>query len=71
MRTLSQINKDYEEIIHGAAKEPYRSRKLADLMEEMEGEYKVPAARNEEWESRNRAVIALYRKISLSRDLQE
>ncbi|PGT78175.1 hypothetical protein [Bacillus sp. AFS040349] len=69
MRTLSQINNDYEEIIHGAAKEPYRSRKLADLMDEMEGTYKVPATRNEEWERRNKSIIAMYRKISLSRSL--
>lgn len=36
MRTLSQINQVYEEIIHGAAKEPFGSRRLADLMVEME-----------------------------------
>jgi len=69
MRTLSQINQAYEEIILGNTREPFRSRKLADLMDEMEREYKVPAKRNEAWENKNRAVIALYRKISMSRDL--
>lgn len=69
MRTLRQINQSYEEIIRGVTKEPFRSRNLADLMDEMEREYKVPAARNEAWESRNKAIIALYRKISLSRSL--
>jgi hypothetical protein len=69
MRTLSQINKDYEEIIHGTIKEPSRSRKLANLMDEMERDYKVPAARNEAWESQNKTIIALFRKISMSRSL--
>jgi hypothetical protein len=69
MRTLSQINQTYEEIIHGEGKEPYRCRKLADLMDEMERTYKVPMIANEAWESQNRAVIVLYRKISMSRDL--
>jgi hypothetical protein len=69
MRTLSQLNHAYEEIIHGEAREPFRSRKLADLMDEMERSYKVPALRNEVWESQNRSVIALYRKISISRAL--
>ncbi len=69
MRTLSQINQAYEEIIHGQVKEPYRSRKLADLMNEIEWTYNVPALRNETWESHNKMVISLYRKISLSRSL--
>jgi site-specific recombinase XerD len=69
MRTLSKINQAYEEIIHGATKEPFKSRKLADLMGEMERSYNVPIERKLSWESQNRAVIALYRKISMSREL--
>ncbi|MCR2820585.1 hypothetical protein [Lederbergia panacisoli] len=69
MRSLSEINQAYEEIIHGVSKEPLKSRKLADLMDEMERTYKVPILRNESWESQNRTVIALYRKISMSRSL--
>jgi hypothetical protein len=69
MRSLAEINRTYEEFIYTGAKEPYRSRKLVDLMNEMEREYKVPAARNEVWESQNKTVIALYRKISMSRSL--
>ncbi|HDR8412850.1 hypothetical protein M3568_18435 [Priestia flexa] len=69
MRTLSQINQEYEEIIHRVTKEPFKSRKLADLMDEMEWTYKVPILRNESWEGQNRSIIALYRKISLSREL--
>lgn len=69
MRSLAEINKEYEEIIHGIANEPFRSRYLADLMDEMEWTYKVPILRNESWEGQNRSIIALYRKISLSREL--
>jgi hypothetical protein len=69
MRSLVAINQAYEEIIHGISKEPYRSRSLAGLMDEMERTYNVPMIGNEAWESQNRAVIALYRKISMSRDL--
>lgn len=69
MRTLNQINQAYEEIIHGEAREPFRSRKLAGLMDEMERSYKVPALRNEVWENHNRGIIALYRKISFSRNI--
>jgi hypothetical protein len=69
VKTLAQINKEYEEIIHSIIKEPIRSRRLADLMDEMEMEYKIPVIRSEVWEIQNRAVIALYRKISRSRSL--
>jgi len=69
MKTLNEINKEYGNIIHYSLKEPTRSHRLAALMTEMEREFKVPAIRNEGWESQNKAVITLYRQISLSRDL--
>lgn len=37
MQSLAEINQAYEEIIRGIAKEPFRSRSLADLMDEMDG----------------------------------
>lgn len=36
-------------------------------MAELERTYKILMARNEAWEKENRAGIALYRKVSLSR----
>jgi hypothetical protein len=69
MRTISQIHQAYEEVIYAIEREPFRSRCLAELMEELETDYKVPALRNAAWESQNRTVIALYRKISMSREL--
>lgn len=56
MRTLNQLNQTYEEIIHSTLQEPDRSIRLADLMTEMEGTYKIPLLKNEAWESQNRAV---------------
>lgn len=67
MKSLKEINAAYEEIIR--QREPMRSRKLADLMGEMERQYKIPMVRSEAWEKENRPVIAMYRKISMSRDL--
>ena len=67
MKTLLEINQQYQEITHSDMKEPTRSRKLTGLMTEMEAEYNIPIIRTEEWEIRNKAVFVLYRKISMSR----
>lgn len=69
MKTLTEFNQEYEQIIFSAATEDRKARNLAELMTEMERTFKIPALRNEEWESKNRSVIALYRKISISREL--
>lgn len=71
-RTLAKINEDYERILHLSSLTNYQKAvKFADLLTEMEGSYKVPMLRNPEWESQNKAVIALYRKISLSRAIDD
>jgi hypothetical protein len=71
-RTLSEINTDYEKILHSPSITNYQKAvKFADLLTEMEGSYRVPMLRNPEWESQNKAVIALYRKISLSRAIDD
>jgi hypothetical protein len=67
MKTLSEINHQYQEISHSNMKEPIRSRKLTCLMTEMEAEYNIPLLRTEEWKIINKAVFILYRKISMSR----
>ena len=67
-RTLSEINADYESILHSSAlTNDQKAVKFADLLTEMERSHKVPMLRNPEWESRKKAAIALFRKISLSR----
>lgn len=38
-------------------------------MSEMEQEFQIPSLRSTEWERENRAIITLYKKISMSRKL--
>lgn len=66
-RTLIEINADYENILHSSMSDYDKSVKFARIMTEMEHTYHVPLLRNVAWEQENRAVIALYRKISMSR----
>ena len=64
---LSEINRTYESIIHSNFSEDKKAIKLARLMTDMEGYFSIPMLQDEKWESENRKVIALYRKISRSR----
>ena len=63
MRRLAEINEEYEQIMRSPSGEA-RDRTLGQLMTRLEYEYHIPALHNEKWEQKNRAVIALYRKIS-------
>jgi len=64
---LSEVNQEYEHIIGSEETQEVKNSQLSDLMTRMERHYKIPALRNEEWEMENKAVIAMYRKISSSR----
>lgn len=64
--TLGELNKEYEQIMRSPAGSA-RDRALSQLMDRMEQEYHIPALQHPEWESKNKAVIAMYRKISMSR----
>lgn len=66
---LSDINRRYEDIIHSNLSQEEKNDKLRTLMNMMEQVYKIPAQRNPEWEQENKAVIALYRKIAMSRNI--
>ncbi|MDF2000217.1 hypothetical protein ABGT24_27385 [Peribacillus frigoritolerans] len=68
MKTLTKIEEEYQEIIL-LVKEPMRSHLLMELMTEMEREYHIPMIRTEDWEIKNKPVIALYRKINLNNNL--
>jgi len=65
--SVAKFNQLYEEIIHSKINSSRKDWKLAELMTEMERVFKIPISRKVAWENENRAVIALYRKISLSR----
>jgi len=69
-KRLSVINQLYEQILHSEnLSEDEKDRRYAALMTEMEQEFKIPMLRKAEFEEENRAIIALYRKISLSRSI--
>ncbi|MEC1387351.1 hypothetical protein [Aerococcus viridans] len=65
--SLTEINRRYEEIMQADVSDYYKTVKLAELMTEMEAEYRIPMLKKPEWEEKNRKVISLYRKISRSR----
>lgn len=69
MRTLRQINAVYEYIIHSDLSDRIKALKLSKLMMEMERGYGIPMIRDRDWEKENKAVVAMYRKISRSRNL--
>ncbi len=68
-RTLAWFNNEYEKVFYSGLSDEQKSVEYGSLMTEMENEFKIPTLRNQEWEKENRSVIALYRKISKSRDL--
>lgn len=68
MRTLKEINADYENVLHSNLSSQEKTTKYVELMNELERTYKVPALKDETYERDNKKVIALYRKISMSRE---
>lgn len=69
IKSLFEINKEYENIHFSQLSEHQKTTKFSQLMTEMEQMYKVPILKDEYWEKENRSIIAMYRKISLSRTL--
>lgn len=66
---LYEMHNRFELVMSSKLSDFERNKKLAALMTQMEIQFKIPMQRNIEWEKENRKVIALYRKISLSREL--
>ncbi len=67
--TLADVNREYESIMRADISPYDRSYRLAKLMTLMEREFRIPALQDAAWEAQNRAVIAMYRKISMSREI--
>ena len=67
MRTLKEINADYEKVLQSDLSSREKTKKYVELMNELERAYKIPALKDEAYERENKKVIALYRKISMSR----
>lgn len=68
MRTLKEINADYEKVLQSGLSSEEKTKKYVELMNELERAYKIPALKDEAYERENKKVIALYRKISMSRE---
>ncbi|KAA0940639.1 hypothetical protein FQ087_21885 [Sporosarcina sp. ANT_H38] len=66
-KSLSDYQREYEKIIH--TDQPRKDILLSSLMTEMEKQFKIPMLRNEVWERENIKVIAMYRKLSITRTL--
>ena len=69
MRSLKEINADYEKVLRSNLSSREKTKKYVELMNELERTYKIPALKDEAYERENKKVIALYRKISMSREL--
>jgi len=68
-KTLIDFNTAYEGILHSNLSSRDKTLKYSELMTEMEQVFNIPIVKDDEYEQANRAVIALYRKISMSRSL--
>ncbi|MBT2572076.1 hypothetical protein [Planococcus sp. ISL-110] len=66
--TLTEYDKRYETLLHSNLSSHEKDVRLSSLMTELESAFEIPMLRTPEWEEKNRKVIALYRKISLSRN---
>jgi len=66
---LHYFNNEYENILHSELTEDSKALKYSHLMTEMEQVYKIPIIKDKLWEKENKAVIAMYRKISMSRNI--
>ncbi len=65
--SVRQTYAQYEEAL--CLPQEQRDKELARLMTLLEREFHIPLVRDSSWEKAHRSVIALYRVLSLSRDL--
>lgn len=65
--SIPEIHQQYLEILSSDKSEIEQDEALAGLMTDMEREFSIPVLLNEEWETSNKAVSALYQMISNSR----
>lgn len=65
-KSLADYQKEYERIIF--FDQPRKDILLASLQTEMEKQFKLPL-RSNEWKKENQKIIAMYRKIGITRTL--
>lgn len=68
-KSLKYFNDEYEKIHYSDLSDEQKGIKYAELMTEMEQLYKIPILKDEAWEQENKKIIAMYRKLSMSRAL--
>ena len=66
--TLERFHDRYAQILE--TKEPTRTMRLSNLMNDMEQVYSIPMRRNEAFEQLNVRVMHLYRAASRARDFE-
>ena len=66
--TLERFHDRYAQILE--TKEPTRTTRLTNLMNDMEQVYFIPMQKNEAFEQLNVRVMHLYRAVSRARDLE-
>ena len=66
--TLERFHNRYAQILE--TKEPTRTTRLTNLMNDMEQVYQIPMQRNEAFEQLNVRVMHLYRAVSRARDFE-
>jgi len=66
--TLERFHNRYTQILE--TKEPTRTMRLTNLMNDMEQVYSIPMRRNEAFEQLNVRVMHLYRAVSRARILE-
>lgn len=68
-KTIIAFKERFEEI--RMTKEPIRTKRLANLMSDMEKTYSIPFLSGEKYNRLNPLVIQLYRDISFARNFEE
>jgi len=66
--TLERFHDRYTQILE--TKEPTRTMRLSNLMDDMEQVYFIPMRKNEAFEQLNVRVMHLYRAVSRARNLE-
>ena len=69
MNNLKKFDDCYESLIKSNKSNDEKSHQIGKLMAKMEKEFQIPILKNPRWEKENKAVTALYRKMSMSRNL--
>ena len=65
---IQEFEKRFDEI--DKSKEPTRTKRLSNLMSDMEQVYRIPVQNDVEFNKNNIEVINLYKKVSMARSFE-